>query len=69
MLIIAVVDEAVEDSRRNGGVTKKCHHKPLLEVIISEVFSDMEDTKPEQFASAGVKGMNPFVHHNEGGFL
>lgn len=34
--------------------------KPLLDVIISDVFSDMEDTNPKKrFASVGVSGMKP----------
>ena len=34
--------------------------KPLLDVMISEVFSDMEDTNPKnRFASVGVSGMKP----------
>ena len=33
--------------------------KPLLDVIISEVFSNMEDTKPKnRFASAGVSDIS-----------
>ena len=34
--------------------------KPLLDVIISEVYSDIEDTNPKnRFASAGVSGIKP----------